>query len=733
MGAYSELDIELRESSDAFEEDDSFYDGDGSCAEPGEPVEVVAQVETAPQVDAKPVSTPAPSPELADKAAAEDAKRKAHEEAEAKRKAEWEAKQQKKKEAEALALAKLDRLGWPHYVPAYPRTWMPAAEAKAAADYLGSEALGYEAIYQYQLEIRRDELVSRHRKETDPWDAEMALTPALPKDWDRWVSKVGIPENFMFYKYEKRGAKTGYCTYCEKDVPLRSKPHHNQKMRCPCCHHDVTCKSVGKLGWHLDTEEVCVYLLQPWPDGFVVREFWADKRYRKEDLKSPEVHYIEHWRVIYDNSLSRRTFYWGKYKQRTMRWISGLPSYSWMGPDCIYNTHGDAPGRVYGKTLAQMKRSALKQTGLLEWLPEHSMVVNPNFYLGLYKRIPQFEQIWKAGLSRLTDEICHDSGCMYGLIKAPDATSLTKALGIDRQGLKRLRRFNGGASLLGWLQVEKSCGKPIPDEVLQWFGGQEIAVSDLDFIRDRMTTIQICNYLQRQSEASQEPVKQVITTWRDYLSMADRLGMDTKDEIIYRVKLLRQRHDELVLRCQREDSKKQAAEVLKNFPDVDRICQGIKAKYEYANDKYAVAVPNGALDIIVEGAALCHCVGSSDRYWDRIECHEAYILFLRKASAPGVPYYTLEVEPNGTVRQIRTKFDRQEADIEEVKKFLAEWQKVVAKRLTAADQTKAETSRILRVQEFEQMRRDNVIIRAGDLAGHRLVDVLTADLMENAA
>lgn len=248
-----------------------------------------------------------------------------------------------------------------------------------------------------------------------------------------------------------------------------------------------------------------------------------------------------------------------------------------------------------------------------------------------------------------------------------------------------------------------------------------------------MTTIQICNYLQRQSEASQEPVKQVITTWRDYLSMADRLGMDTKDEIIYRVKLLRQRHDELVLRCQREDSKKQAAEVLKNFPDVDRICQGIKTKYEYANDKYAVAVPNGTLDIIVEGAALCHCVGSSDRYWERIERHEAYILFLRKASASGVPYYTLEVEPNGTVRQIRTKFDRQEADIEEAKKFLAEWQKVVAKRLTAADQTKAETSRILRVQEFEQMRRDNVIIRAGDLAGHRLVDVLTADLMENAA
>ena len=130
---------------------------------------------------------------------------------------------------------------------------------------------------------------------------------------------------------------------------------------------------------------------------------------------------------------------------------------------------------------------------------------------------------------------------------------------------------------------------------------------------------------------------------------------------------------------------------------------------------------------------LCHCVGSSDRYWDRIERNEAFILFLRKASDPDLPYYTLEVEPDGTVRQKRTKFDRQESDIEEATKFLAKWQTVVAKRLTKGDRKKAADSRVLREQEFEQMRRDNVIIHTGDLAGKRLVDVLTADLMETAA
>ena len=50
-----------------------------------------------------------------------------------------------------------------------------------------------------------------------------------------------------------------------------------------------------------------------------------------------------------------------------------------------------------------------------------------------------------------------------------------------------------------------------------------------------------------------------------------------------------------------------------------------------------------------------------------------------------MPYYTLEIEPDGTVRQKRTKFDRQEPDIKDAKKFLAEWQRVVAKRLTRGD------------------------------------------------
>ena len=72
-------------------------------------------------------------------------------------------------------------------------------------------------------------------------------------------------------------------------------------------------------------------------------------------------------------------------------------------------------------------------------------------------------------------------------------------------------------------------------------------------------------------------------------------------------------------------------------------------------------------------------------------------------------------------------------DFSDAEMFLKEWQKVVSERLTESDREKAEKSKILRLQEFEQLRQDDVRIHVGDLAGQRLVDVLVSDLMETAA
>ena len=86
------------------------------------------------------------------------------------------------------------------------------------------------------------------------------------------------------------------------------------------------------------------------------------------------------------------------------------------------------------------------------------------------------------------------------------------------------------------------------------------------------------------------------------------------------------------------------------------------------------------------------------------------MLFLRRTVEPEKAYYTLEVEPDGTVRQKRTMYDRQESDIVEATKFLRNWQKIVSKRLSEEHRQLAAASRTLRNLAFDDMRSQQVIL-----------------------
>ena len=65
---------------------------------------------------------------------------------------------------------------------------------------------------------------------------------------------------------------------------------------------------------------------------------------------------------------------------------------------------------------------------------------------------------------------------------------------------------------------------------------ERISAKDILFIADRMSPIQIRNYLQKQKPYFDGSCRQALTTWQDYLAMAERLHIDTSDEIIYRAR-----------------------------------------------------------------------------------------------------------------------------------------------------------------------------------------------------
>lgn len=617
--------------------------------------------------------------------------------------------------------AMLEHISWDYYGN-MKKSYIAPEDNLAMKQYLEISEDGYAGIINYQRKVRERQLEERHKRETAAWDLAMSNVPSLPVDWKRWVGRQAIHSHYIFYDYSRKKHQTGYCSWCEKEVPIK-EPRHNKMGKCPRCHHVIQYKAKGRTG-KFETDTETAYLLQPCGDGLVIRQFKVSRYYRKGGYENPHQSSFEERRVIYNGAMESEQFYYGLYKNSYLRWIKGEKVYynPYRG---YYYGNRDYNGAIYRRNLPYLARTRLSRTGLAEMLGKQERF-DPEVYLEILKKKPYMEQLAKAGLVMVAKDIL---GGKWDL-EMDNSRDFAKALGIDKSRMRRLRENNGGGLYLDWLKYEKQNQKsypnPLLDQMVQWQAGP----SELDFILNKMSLTKICHYLKKQSDLSGRPAKELMSTWRDYLFMASRLKMDTETEYNFKPKDLVAKHDEAVSLCGGKRIVEQAEEILKNYPDIDAICQSIKKKYEYGDKHYIITVPETVEDILTEGAALGHCLDRTDIYFDRIQRRETYIVFLRKTKTPDQPYYTLEIEPDGTARQKRTVGDKQNADIDRAKRFIMKWQQAIRKRLTEEDFYLAKESARLREEEFKELRETKAKIWHGHLAGKLLVDVLKADLME---
>lgn len=592
-------------------------------------------------------------------------------------------------------------------------------DTKVIQIYLKTMRPAIWALEEYQANIRKEQRIRHDKKLTDSWDQVMKTVPGLPKNWIAWVSKYGIMEHYIFYKYQKNGATNGYCTYCKKHVPIRS-PKYNQKGHCNICGQPVTFRSVGKSG-RFCTKWYRVYLVQRRKtSGFVIRIFQARTWYKKAGYADCETTCHEEQRRIFSaNGKEISNFVYGLFKRREMRWI--LYWKPWYYTCCGIQYKGN----VYPYTLSDLSRHELKETGLREYALRQKKI-DPGKYLYLWQTYPVLEQIVKAGLFQLVDDILE--------YRATDAIKRkgrkpTDFLSVTKKEFRRLRDMNGGAKELKWLQFEKSSGRIIKDEEIYWMAKEELEPKDLQFVLDRMSICQVRHYLMKQSEKSGDDISHILQVWKDYLSMAGKLRLDVYDSIIYRASDLQRRHSEAVIQMEEKKKEIRRRELEEKYVGFQEQLIALKEKYEFSAGEYQIVAPKSIDDILYEGDTLHHCVNKTDNYFDRIASKESYILFLRKKENPEVPFYTLEVEPNGTIRQKRAEFDRQNKDIDEVTSFLRLWQKEIQKRLTKKDYISAEKSRKLRQRKYQEVRDQHIVVHGGEFAGKLLADLLEKDLM----
>lgn len=354
-----------------------------------------------------------------------------------------------------------------------------------------------------------------------------------------------------------------------------------------------------------------------------------------------------------------------------------------------------------------------------------------------------FEMLARGGYQKLTGELVR--GYYYDEDRPNwKGKNADEVLGINGQSRARLRKLDGGTRMIRWLKTAEKCGYKLTDDELVWLS-RSLDESDVNKIMThkhlpRMGITAIINYLRKQVKKGGIPRdyyrssgQSAVAMWIDYLDMAASMKLDLSRDSVYKPANLRERHDDLM-------AIQTAGKTESKYPGVAPVCAKIKEKYEWRGEKYSVLVPSGAVDIMREGRRLNHCIVREDenRYLERIEREETYIMFLRKNSDVEAPWYTMEVEPGGNVIQLRTYNDDDGSgrkgsmyhDRDEAKAALGVWRREIAKRLDQGEITKAQKSREMLLKYWDGLRKNGNIIHGGYLKGSLLVDVLQADYKE---
>lgn len=592
------------------------------------------------------------------------------------------------------------------------RIWQNQGGKAEIKQFLDVDFSGYRGIQQFQNRCREEKIKAAEAREQKPWDDVLALTPPIIPSFKHWSLHEAADEHFIFYR--SIHDKTGYCSYCEKEVPMKDATR-NGKGKCPKCRKWVTFKLRSKIQ-ELRTRRRATECIQKIDGGFVIRQFQVCSAYRGRTYDNPDWTFHEEERYFYFEDGTVEHYTWDNYKNKKMRFVKSNYEY--------IHTMWNLRPKLYRKNLAALKKSALKHSSIDLW-PE--LPCGAPRYMHYEQGNPAIEMLAKIGMFKLAEDMMNKP-YEYKLLNE-SATELAKMLKIDNARLRRLKGMQGRLMHLKWLQLEKQANTIWPDAMIKDLGDADVEMRMFGFLPSPIKIVKAYNYIKRQQALSDDNLYQVITTWRDYYNLAEQNKWNIASSQIAMPKDLGLSHTNAILFSRGESIKAQSAKLIKKWPKVDEILPKIK-KFEFSNDEYAVVAPKNIEDMVREGIALNHCMDHADFYYDRIQKYEAYPFFLRKKEQIETPWYTLEVEASGNIRQKRTTGDNQNPDLEPAIPFLQEFMKHYKSVMDEIDKEQGEAAVKARIEEYKELRKNGNRIWRGKLAGKLLVDVLEADFME---
>ena len=532
----------------------------------------------------------------------------------------------------------------------------------------------------YQQDIRDQQTKVRRYKRDTVVQNKMRCVPQTPANLKRWADKHIMP-HYLFYDYNNGRAETqAFCTYCEK-ISVIKRPKNNDVLCCPKCGQKTIAKVQGRRTAYHEDRETCQVIQQISPHELVVRIYKLYWSYTKGKNTSRKSAY-EVMRIFVRSDDGKTAtiepYYYSRDYDSVTHWRHSYHPGALFGLECFIS---EEIGAVYLPGLEKVLRGTLwEYCALRQFYEKETLPMQVSYYLKMYLQHPLLvERLTKVGFKNIVSDVVYHNGFSDALDETQAKTH--RILRVQKEDVTFLREKNANMAMLKKYQSYVVINLRSRKVLFQWQIDNRVIRIPMDVFR-YMTAEKFMHYMETQlpiycetrpANRYREPTMgTLVTTYVDYLHMCRRQAYDMKEKSVLFPKNCAAAHDREAERIQKiNDAQKNKAFGI--------AYAGFARKAALSNEELQIVCPKRVNDLVAEGRALHHCVGS---YVDRVAEGRCLIVFVRRIVEPKKPYVTVEVR-DGKIAQIHGDYNS--APTEEVQKFVDLWsRKVLPMALQAA-------------------------------------------------
>ncbi|MCI8717317.1 MAG: hypothetical protein HFH64_04025 [Lachnospiraceae bacterium] len=515
----------------------------------------------------------------------------------------------------------------------------------------------------YQEKKNKEKRLAKEHRETDRWDKEIGTLPKLPPDWEEFISREAIKENYIFYHRETKDI--GKCSYCGKTVYIHAR--HNLRTRCPECGKYVTLKDLSrKSGRERWRDYRKVWLIQKDDERLIFRRYKVYKDYNQAvfNIHTKSGYRQELMCIMSLDRNSESWWQWGCYKNHLPeRWVK--------------NHFSDFSGDAFESCCLYNRNTKEWQEYMLHpYLPVKEIPYETEISIAFFKwcgkdRLEAAEKLMKVGLWHLGSDV------ITGYL--PAKKKINQILEIENDDLEILKAVNADYDQYNFFQKMKSFGKRPSAEEMALYICTNIPLSLISKLIPYTSFHQIYKRYKYNSAGI------LGKYYNDYFNMCKELGFDMKSSFVLFPKNIKKAHDDLVLYYNEKKDEIEEKKRNRIYAKVEKIAEELNRLYGVEDEEYFIRAPKNAAEIIKEGHAMHHCVAGK-QYTEKMVKGESYILFIRKKSNPEKSWYTMEMKSDHTVVQVRGFANRDDDNIRQknIWKLLTERLKELKKNMRAA-------------------------------------------------